>query len=358
MTRGYLVLDDGTVMDGEPFGSRSDVFGEVIFFTGMGGYQETMTDPASRGHITVMAFPTIGNGGTCDQLNQSNGVHVRGLVVREYCKEPSKMYGDETIDEFMKKHNVPGLSGIDTRELVIKIRESGTLRGTICFGDADKALKDVKNKPLPSESNLVAEVSSKGIVNMDNKKELTVGLLDCGHKTSVISELSKLFNVVVLPYDTSAQKIIDLGVNGLLISDGPGDPAHPDIKRTAVAAVSDLSSKMPMMGIGLGDQIIGSALGAKTYKMKFGHHGCNQPVKYEGRVYITSQNHGFAVDPKTLDGTDLIADQFNVNDGTEEGMKHRDLPIITMQYHPDSYPGPCDTSFMFGRFGKMMEAFK
>jgi len=358
MTRGYLVLEDGTVMDGEPFGSQSNVFGEVVFSTGMGGYQESMTDPASRGQILVMTFPAIGNSGTCASLNQSSGVHIRGLVVREYCKEPSKMYGDETLDTFMKRHRIPGISGIDTRELVIKIRQAGTLRGTICFGDVDEAVKKAKSTPLPSESNLVAEVSSKDIVKINNKKKQTVGVLDCGYKTSLLKELSERFNVILLPYDTTAQKIIDLGINGIVISDGPGDPAHPDIKRTTAAAVSDLLSKVPILGIGLGGQIAGTALGAETYKMKFGHHGCNQPVKYEKRVYMTSQNHGYSVNTDTIDGTDMIADQFNVNDGTVEGMKHRDLPILTVQYRPDASPGPCDTSFLFDKFKKTVEAFK
>ena len=357
MTRGYLVLEDGTVMEGEPFGSFGDVFGEVVFSTGMGGYQESMTDPASRGQILIMTFPAIGNCGTCDALNQSNRIHIRGLVVREYCKEPSKMYGNETLDAFMKRHGVPGLSGIDTRELVIKIREAGTLRGIICSGDTDGAVKKIKNTPAPSESTLVAEVSVKNTVKIDNKKKVTVGVIDCGHKASLLKELSERFNVILLPYDTPAQNIIDLGVKGMVVSDGPGDPAHTGMKGT-VAAVSDLSSKLPIMGIGLGDQIVGSAFGAKTYKMKFGHHGCNQPVKYEKRVYITSQNHGHSVNIETIDGTDLIADQINVNDGTAEGMRHRDLPVLTVQYHPDSSPGPCDTSFIFDRFGKMMEAFK
>jgi carbamoyl-phosphate synthase small subunit len=359
MTRGYLVLEDGTVMEGEPFGSAGDVFGEVVFSTGMGGYQESMTDPSVRGQILIMTFPTIGNCGMCDSLDQSNGVHIRGLVVREYCKEPSKMYGTETIDAFMKRHGIPGISGIDTRDLVIKIRQAGTLRGMIIHNDDVKgAVKKAGSTPAPSESNMVAEVSTKKIVRMNSGKDLTVGVIDCGSKSSLLKELSERFNIIVMPYDTPAQEIYDLKVNGVLISNGPGDPAHPDMKGTVIKTTKELSSRLPIMGTGFGDQIVGRALGAQTYKMKFGHRGCNQPVKYDGRVYITSQNHGFSVKADTLDGTDLIADQFNVNDGTVEGMRHRDLPIFTVQYHPESSPGPCDTRFLFDKFKKALEASK
>ena len=355
MMRSYLALEDGSVMEGESFGHTDDVFGEVVFSTGMSGYQESMTDPSFRGQILIMTYPMVGNYGMCDGLNQSEGAHIRGLVVREYCKEPSRMYGGETIDTFMKRHRIPGISGIDTRELVIKIRQAGTLRGVIVHGGgAEDAVRKAKETPAPSESNLVSEVSSKSIVRIDNKKDLTVGVIDCGMKSSILRELSERFNVVILPYDTPAQKAIDTGINGVLVSNGPGDPAHPDMMRTAVKTVSDLSSQLPMMGICYGNQIVSLAFGAETYKMRFGHRGCNQPVKYEGRIYITSQNHGFAVDADSLDGTGLIADQFNANDGSVEGMRHRDLPIFTAQYHPEAAPGPHDTSFLFDKFKRIV----
>ena len=201
----------------------------------------------------------------------------------------------------------------------------------------------------------MAEVSVKKVVDYDFKKDITIGMIDCGTKRSIIDSLGKRFNVKLFPYDTPAQAIMDSGVKGVMISNGPGDPSHPDIMNTVVKAIGDLSSKLPMMGICYGSQLIALGMGGKTYKMKFGHRGENQPVKYEGRVYITSQNHGFAVDETSLDGTGLIVDQININDGTVEGVKHKDLPIFTCQYHPEASPGPNDTAFLFDRFRKNIE---
>ena len=357
MARSYLVLEDGSVFEGEPFGYDASAFGEVVFSTGMCGYQESLTDPSFKGQILVMTYPLIGNYGITDDFYQSAAIHARALVVREYCKEPSPMYGGETIDSFLKRFKVPGISGIDTRDLVIKIRTMGTLKGAIT-SDKDgieELVKYLKKMPAPSESNLVAEVSTKTIQKFNNGKELTVGLLDCGEKSGILRDLSSRFNVVMFPYDTPADVIVDSKVEGVLLSNGPGDPAHPDILRTTAKTVSDLSTQMPLFGICFGSQITGIAMGGKTYKMKFGHRGCNQPVKYDGHVYITSQNHGFAVDEHSLDGKDLIVDQVNVNDGTVEGLRHKNLPIFTSQYHPEASPGPWDTSFLFDKFGKVIK---
>ncbi len=208
--------------------------------------------------------------------------------------------------------------------------------------------------PMPSESNLVAEVSCKEITRYDNGKDITVGLLDCGEKTGILRDLCARFNVVTFPYDTPSDVITESKVQGVLLSNGPGDPTQKDILNTTAKTVADLVTKLPLYGICFGNQMTCIAMGGKTYKMKFGHHGCNQPVKFEGRVYITSQNHEFAVDADSLDGTGLVADQFNVNDGSVEGMRHRDLPVFTTQYHPEASPGPLDTQFLFDRFGKVI----
>ena len=357
MAKGYLVLEDGTVFEGETFGAQCESDGEVVFSTGMCGYQESLTDPSFKGQILVMTYPLIGNYGVTEEYYQSKAIHTRGLVVREYCKSPSPMYGGRTIDEFLKRYNIPGLSGVDTRELVIKIRTGGTVKGAITT-DADAIegiVKRLKSMPAPSESNLVAEVSSKEITSKDNGKEITVGMIDCGAKSGILRDLNARFNVVSFPYDTPADVIVESGVKGVLISNGPGDPAHPDIIRTTVKTVSDLSTQLPLFGICFGSQLIGIAMGGSTYKLKFGHRGCNQPVKCDSRVYITSQNHGFAVDEHSLDGTGLIVNQTNVNDGSVEGVIHRDLPIFTSQYHPEASPGPCDTSYLFDWFGKMIK---
>jgi len=354
MAKSYLVLEDGSVFEGEPFGHKSSAVGEVVFSTGMSGYQEALTDPSSRGIISVMTYPLIGNYGITKDNNQSDRVHTRGLVVREYCKEPSPMYGGITIDEFLKQNKVPGISGIDTRDLVIKIRTKGTLKGAIVESkdQIEGTIKELNRIPAISSTNLVAEVSPKKIAKHEFGKKITVGLLDCGSKNGILNEMSQRFNVIVFPYNTPADVIMEHKVKGILVSNGPGDPSHPEILKTTAKAVLDLSSMIPMFGICLGSQIISVALGGKTYKMKFGHRGSNQPVRFDGKVYVTSQNHGFAVDEDSLKGKDLIANQINVNDGTVEGIKHKDLPIFTSQYHPEASPGPWDTSFLFDIFAK------
>ncbi len=356
MACSYLVLEDGSVYEGESFGYSTPASGEVVFSTGMCGYQESLTDPSYQGQILVMTYPLIGNYGINDAFYQSESIHLRALVVREYCKEPSKMYGGRTIDDFLKKFKVPGISGIDTRELVIKIRTMGTFKGAVINDKdmIDETVKKLRSMPAPSESNLVGEVSCKEIKRYDNHKELTVGLLDCGEKTGILRDLSSRYNVVVFPYDTRSDVILDSKVQGILLSNGPGDPSHPAILNTTAKTVNDLSTKLPLFGICFGNQVTALALGGKTYKMKFGHRGCNQPVKYNGKVYITSQNHGFAVDEDSLEDTGLMVDQVNVNDGTVEGLRHKDLPIFTSQYHPEASPGPWDTSFLFDRFGQVI----
>ncbi len=360
MARGYLVLEDGTVFEGELFGKEVETAGEVVFGTGMSGYQESLTDPSYEGQILVMTYPLIGNYGVSERYFQSAAIHTRGLVVREYCKDPSPMYGGRTIDDFLKAYGVPGISGIDTRELVIKIRTGGTVKGAIVRdgSDLEKVIKDLKAMPNPTETNLVGLTSCKEITRIDSGKDITVGLLDCGAKSWIAHSLSERFNLITFPYDTPSDVIMESGVQGLLISNGPGDPAHPAIKNTTVKAISDLSTQIPLFGICFGSQLIGLALGGSTYKLKFGHRGCNQPVRYNGRVYITSQNHGFAVDEHSLDGTGLVVDQVNVNDGSVEGVRHKDLPIFTSQYHPEASPGPWDTSFLFDKFGKMIKEGK
>lgn len=365
MATSYLVLEDGTVYEGEPFGYRSEAFGEVVFATAMCGYQESLTDPSYKGQILVMTFPLIGNYGTTDDFYQSGQVHARALVCREYCKEPSNDYHGKTIDEFLKDNKVPGISGVDTRDLVIKIREGGTLKGMITedLEAIPEIVEKLKKAPAPSEGNLVAEVSCKNIQEYWENKDITVALLDCGEKDGILRDLRSRYNVVMFPYDTPADVITEYKLNGkriqgVQLSNGPGDPSHPVIGKTTVPTIKNLATQLPMFGICFGNQLTSIAFGGKTYKMKFGHRGCNQPVMYEGRVYITSQNHGFAVDENSLEGSGLIADQFNVNDKTVEGMKHKDLPIYTAQYHPEASPGPWDTSFLFDKLGKIIKEGK
>lgn len=357
MARGFLVLEDGTVYEGSLFGSGKSSDGEVVFATGMCGYQESLTDPSYEGQILVMTYPLIGNYGTNGRFDQSGDVHVRGLVVQELCTEPSPMYGGRTLDDFLKEHDVPGISGIDTRDLVVRIRTGGTVKGAIVAdgSDLDGVVERLRSMPAPSSRNLVADVSCTRIIEEDTGHDITVGMIDCGAKSGIPRDLKSRFNLITFPFDTPADVIIDSGVKGVLVSNGPGDPSHPDIVATTVQTIKGLAGVIPLYGICYGHQLVSIAMGGTTYKMKFGHRGVNQPVKYEGRVYITSQNHGFAVDVDSLEGTGIYADQFNVNDGTVEGVRHRDLPIFTTQYHPEASAGPKDTAFLFDRFKRMIQ---
>ena len=354
MATNYLVLEDGTVLEGEAFGFEKVNFGEVVFNTAMGGYQECLTDPTNCGQILVSTYPLIGDYGITDDAYMSNNVWISGLVVKEYCKDPSPMYNGRKLDDFLKEHQIPAIAGIDTRELTIRIRKNGTLRGAIVFdkSEIDSVMTELKKV---SDENLVAKVSCKSAYSIDNGKDLTVGVIDCGLKNDIKDSLSARYNLKVFPYDTPAQVIMDAGVNGVVIANGPGNPAHPAIIDTVVKTVKDLSTQTAIMGLCFGSQVVALALGGKTYKLKYGHRGTSQPVRCGNRIYITTQNHGYAVDDASLEGTGLIADQININDKSVEGTKHRDLPIITCQYTPGE---SSDTAFVYEDFTKMMEARK
>lgn len=357
MAVNFLVLDDGTILDGESFGYEGSAFGEVVFSTRMRGYQENLTDPSFRGHILIFTFPLIGNYGVKGDFKQSDHIHVRGIVVKEHCKKPSKMYGGMPIDTYLKDNGIPAISGIDTRELAVKIRQYGAFKGAIVNNkdDIPEAIKKTRSTSYSCTENLVKEVSVKKITDYNFKKDITVGIIDCGFKKDILESLGKRFNVKIFPYDTPAQAIIDSGVRGIVVSNGPGDPSHPNIMNTVVKSVNELSTMLPMMGICYGGQIIALSMGGKTYKMKFGHRGENHPVKFEGRVYTTSQNHGFTVNEKSLDGTGLMVNQVNINDGTVEGFIHKDLPIFACQYYPEASAGTSDTNFLFDKFRKLIQ---
>ena len=360
MARGYLILEDGTVYEGSIFGHPSSASGEVVFTTGMSGYQEIITDPSCHGQLLVMSYPLIGDCGIVEGYSQSDKVQIGGLIVREHCAEPTEAYGGTSLDSFLEEHGVPGISGIDTRDLVIRIREQGTMKGSIVSDGTPKeeVLEKLKSLRLDSGKSPVAEVSVKEIHSIDSGKDLTVGVLDCGSRAAIIDNLASRFNVVIFPYDTPYDVITARKVDGLVMTNGPGDPSHKDILNTVVKTGKDLIGVLPMYGICFGSQTLALSLGAETYKMSVGHRGNNQPVLFEDRVYITSQNHGYAVSEESLEGTDFIADHINVNDGTVEGCSHRDLPVFTTQYHPEAGPGPADTLFLFDRFGKIMKEGK
>ncbi|QLH74378.1 MAG: glutamine-hydrolyzing carbamoyl-phosphate synthase small subunit [Methanomassiliicoccales archaeon] len=358
MSKCFLVLEDGTVLEGTGFGFEETTYGEVVFNTGMTGYQESLTDPSYLGQILIMSYPLIGNYGTNRQDVESGSVQVRGFVVRENCHEPTDMYGGMTLDKYLKENKVPGISDIDTRSVIIKIREKGTPRGAIVFNeDPEEVIAHIKNMPYPSEHNLVGMASTKSVVHHPSTKKnaRTVALFDCGAKANIIRELKKRFNVVQLPYDTPKKWFRDNEVDGIMISNGPGDPSHPDLRATTIKTISEIKEDYPIMGICMGNQLLALAFKGRTYKLPFGHRGANQPVKHKDRVYITSQNHGYAVDPLSIEGSGLEVTHVNANDGTVEGMTHKELPIFSVQYHPEARPGPMDTTFLFDDFAKMLE---
>jgi carbamoyl-phosphate synthase small subunit len=356
MAQCFLILEDGTIMEGTGFGSEETTYGEVVFTTGMTGYQEGLTDPSYRGQILIMSYPLAGNYGVSQQDFESDRVQVNGFVVRENCTVPSSMYGGEPIESLLTEYGVPGISEVDTRSLIIGIREHGTLRGAIAYNeDLDEVLDKVRSMPFPAERNLVSEVSTPKIIRYPKEGAKTVALVDCGVKNSIIRELRKRFSVVQVPYDAPPSFFRNEEIDGILVSNGPGDPSIPELMSSAVSTLATLKDDYPMMGICMGNLLIGLAFGASTYKMNFGHRGANQPVRFRDKVFITSQNHGYALELESLEEGELIADQLNVNDGTVEGLRHPELPIFTTQYHPEVSPGPRDTVFLFDEFKEMVE---
>lgn len=353
--KGYLVLEDGTVFEGEPFGVRRDVLGEVVFSTGMTGYQESLTDPSYCGQILVSSYPMIGNYGTNEHDSQSKRVQVWGYAVDELCDAPSHRHCDVTLDEFLRRDGVPGIQGIDTRALIRRIRNQGTMRGAITTGDPVEVIEKVRSMSSPDRANLVARVSTPETVAFESGKNRRVVVIDCGVKESIMRELRSRFDVWQVPFDTSAKDIAALEPDGVFVTNGPGDPAQEEMLSTTVATLAKLKDEQPIMGICLGNQLLALALGAKTYKLKFGHRGVNQPVGFGGRAFVTSQNHGFAVDADSLDDAEMTLTYVNLNDGTVEGMRHADLPMFSVQFHPEAAPGPRDTTFLFDEFADMLE---
>ncbi len=342
-----LTLKDGAVFRGRPFGRKGSVAGEVVFNTGMVGYPECLTDPSYSGQILVLTFPLIGNYGVPadepDRLNsffESERIRVAGLVVMEECTEASHWQSSSTLADWLAFQKVPGLAGIDTRAVTQKLRTAGSMLGKLVYGDDTIPFRD------PNHENLVARVSVREPVRYGTGKKRVV-VVDCGCKNNIIrSLLRRGVAVTVVPWDWP---LTDEACDGVVLSNGPGDPQTCGTTVRHVRAL--LAREVPVFGICLGSQILALAAGAATYKLKFGHRGQNQPCVLHGtqRCFITSQNHGYAVDEKSLP-PDWLPWFFNANDGTNEGIQHRSKPFRGVQFHPEATPGPCDTEFLFDEF--------
>ena len=349
-----LILEDGSVYEGTAFGADHFQVGELVFNTGMSGYQEVLSDLSYCGQIVMMTYPMIGNYGINHDDFESLDPAVFGFVVRECCEQPSNFRSDYTLDEFLKMKNSPGIQGVDTRAITRKLRTSGTMRAIMADegADVEEIVKILKNTELMHDQ--VARVSTRNPFPIPNRGRRVV-LMDFGAKLGIIRELSKRnCDLTVVPYDTDAQSILDLKPDGVMLSNGPGDPK--DVPE-AVATIRELMGKVPLFGICLGHQLISLASGANTVKLKFGHRGCNHPVinLASGKVEMTSQNHGYAVELDSLEGTDLVMTHQALNDKSVEGVRHTKYPVFSVQYHPEASPGPEDSNYLFDQFMELME---
>jgi carbamoyl-phosphate synthase small subunit len=352
-----LLLEDGTVFRGQGFGARTDMVGEVVFTTGMTGYQEVMSDPSYCGQIVTMTYPLIGNYGITRDDFESVRPFIHGMIVREVEDVPSNWRAEYSLDELMKEYGIPGISEIDTRMLTRKIRTSGTMKGVISTsGKSSEELMAMLEK-TPAMTDQVARVSTKSVYNSPGAKERVV-VVDFGSKLGIQGDLiARGCDVVVVPHDATAAHIRRLRPDGVMLSNGPGNPK--DVPH-AIETIRELLGEVPIFGICLGHQLLALACGADTDKLKFGHRGGNHPVKdlETGRCYITSQNHGYTVNEASLAGTGLVVTHINNNDKTIEGLKHSQHPAFSVQYHPEASPGPFDSSSLFDRFIGMIHEWK
>jgi len=352
-----LALEDGKIFKGRSFGAAGERYGEAVFNTSMTGYQEILTDPSYKGQIVTMTYPLIGNYGVNKEDAESRCPFVEGFVVKEYSKIASSWRAQQPLAEYLKENDIMGIEGIDTRALTLHIRQAGELKAVLSTADADEKslVKKAKDSPGLIGRDLVKDVSCPESYEWNKKGKYKVVVVDCGVKFNSLRNLAlNNCRVIVVPAKATAAEILKLKPDGLLLSNGPGDPAAV----TGVIAVTrELLGKLPIFGICLGHQMLGLALGGKTYKLKFGHHGGNHPVKdiTTGRVHITVQNHGFCVDINTLDQKEVEITHVNLNDQTLEGMRHRRLPIFSVQFHPESAPGPHDARYLFSNFVRLME---
>ena len=374
--QAILALEDGRIFRGKGYGAKAECYGEVVFNTSLTGYQEIFTDPSYAGQIVVLTNPQIGNYGTNPEDNEAVRPFIEGLVVREFSPISSNWRSQQAADEYLERFNIPVIGDIDSRALVRHLRTHGVMRGVISLieSDTDKLVAKARSIPKMDGTDLARVVSTKQryswnqgpIVTQaqqpakefDPESALHVVAYDYGIKQNILRMLvDQGCDVTVVPAETSAEDVLALKPDGVFLSNGPGDPepvtyAHQSIR--------NLAGKTPIFGICLGHQLVGLALGGKTYKLKFGHHGGNHPVRQErtGKIEITAHNHNFAVDPDSLRQSEVEMTHFDLNDGTLEGLRHRTMPLFTVQYHPEASPGPHDSHYLFGDFVKMMKEWK
>ena len=371
--KALLALEDGAIFEGRSFGFPGEKEGEVVFNTSMTGYQEILTDPSYKGQIVIMTYPLIGNYGVNEEDIESQGPKVEGFVVKENSTLFSNWRSDKRLSDYLIQHHIMGVEGLDTRALTKHIRSVGAMKAILSTEDLDRdrLIKKAKTSPGLIGRDLVREVTCENpyewmrsnhpnFSNFESRPSTLhfrpkVVVLDYGVKYNILRSLRDWdCEVVVLPASSSAESVLSYQPDGILLSNGPGDPEGVPY---AIETVCQLIGKKPIFGICLGHQLLGLALGGKTFKLKFGHRGANQPVKdlKTGRVMITSQNHGFCVDPNSLNPDEIELTQINLNDHTSEGMRHKRLPIFSVQYHPEASPGPHDTQNLFDEFIMMME---
>lgn len=354
MHKVYIILENGRVFEGESFGAEGETLGELVFTTGVVGYVETLTDPSYAGQIIMHTFPEMGNYGIIHDDYESWKCHARGVVVHNWCKEPSNFRCEQTMDDFLKAQGVVGICGVDTREITQLIRKAGVMNAKITPVKPSGVPEELKNYRI---ENAVAETSTKSpyVVEAEGKPSYSVALMDFGAKRSIIRELTALgCRVTVYPYNTSAETVLAADPDGVMLSNGAGNPVD---NAGCIGEIKKLLGKKPIFGICLGHQLLALAAGGKTEKLRYGHRGGNQPVREQktGRVYITSQNHGYAVVSDSIDPSIARLSYVNLNDGTCEGLDYPSLRAYSMQFHPEAHCGPRDTRFLFHRFLDLME---